>query len=127
MGDTMDDIRVYCGLDYEKCPVFIATLRNDDDLRRETAKEWSALFTEYIGREVKAEDIHCTGCWAESGVFIGCVNCVIRNCCRKRGLETCAYCDEYEQCNMIKGFLSNPDYQQVKDTLEKMRKKESAG
>ena len=31
---------VYCGIDCVKCPIYIATKNNDEDLRKKTAEEW---------------------------------------------------------------------------------------
>ena len=33
----------YCGLDCEKCEARIATINNDNNLRKEVAKKWSEL------------------------------------------------------------------------------------
>lgn len=52
----------YCGLDCERCPVFVATAKNDDALRRETAEQWSGLYGAYIAdhlgrRQLKPEEM----------------------------------------------------------------------
>jgi hypothetical protein len=33
-----------CGLTCEECPVFIAMVNTDNDLRQKTAKEWPKLY-----------------------------------------------------------------------------------
>ncbi len=43
------------GLDCCFCPTFIATKNNNDELRQETAKNWSKVF----GASIKLKDINC--------------------------------------------------------------------
>lgn len=47
-----------CGLDCEKCDARLATLNNDDELRRKTAELWSKLNS----AEITPQMINCTGC-----------------------------------------------------------------
>lgn len=47
-----------CGLDCEKCDARLATLNNDDELRRKTAELWSKLNS----ADITPEMINCTGC-----------------------------------------------------------------
>ncbi len=65
----------YCGMDCSKCPVFIATARNDDMLRQKTARDWTnsyAKILETVGIEsLRPEDINCLGCRSEQGHFFG--------------------------------------------------------
>ena len=87
----------YCGLDCEVCPVFIARKHDDDELRLKTAQEWSALYAEYLGKDrLTKEDISCNGCLSNADVFVGCVHCPIRKCCREKQLNTCAQCHQYQ-------------------------------
>ena len=50
-----------CGLDCEKCDARIATLANDNALRKKTA----ALWTELNGVTILPEMINCVGCRVE--------------------------------------------------------------
>ena len=50
-----------CGLDCEKCDARIATLTNDNALRKKTA----ALWTKLNGVTILPEMINCTGCRTE--------------------------------------------------------------
>lgn len=121
----------YCGLNCEDCPVFIATVNNDDDLRQETAKEWSERYAQFLEKELRPEDMYCSGCKSEVGfLFIGCKKCPIRKCCKGKEYITCANCEEYEVCEILNGFFSV--HPQAKDNLDRMRmssyrKKESSG
>ena len=111
----------YCGLNCIECPVFIATVNDDNELRRKTAKEWGKLYSEYIGKkELLLEDMNCQGCQSDGDIrFIGCKNCPIRKCCKGKNLITCADCDEYETCEMINGFFTSAP--QAKENLDKIR------
>ena len=115
----------YCGLNCNKCPVLIATANNDDVLRQKTAKEWSDLYAEILSKvgiyDLKSEDINCRGCRSNLGLFVGCVNCLIRKCCLEKKIITCASCNEYESCDMLKGFYSFAVHQSAKDNLDKIR------
>lgn len=114
----------YCGLPCVTCPLYIAKLNNDNRLRIKTAKEWQKLYGEFLnGIKLKPEDMECSGCRAESGVFIGCAVCPIRRCCYEKRLETCASCAEYESCGMISGFLNEPSNTPARENLDKLRTK----
>lgn len=110
-----------CGLKCEECPVFVATLNDDNEVRRATAEEWGRLYSDYIGKkELSLEDMNCRGCRSDSGPrFVGCENCPIRRCCTGRNLATCADCDEYGTCQMINGFFTTAP--QAKENLDRIR------
>ncbi|MFC1955920.1 DUF3795 domain-containing protein, partial [Chloroflexota bacterium] len=109
-----------CGLDCEACPVFIARATNDDELRVQTAKEWSELYAEYLGHSLKPSDMNCNGCHSDN-TFVGCQSCPIKKCGQVKGFTSCADCKEYESCEMLNGFYSVPSHQQAKTNLDKMR------
>lgn len=115
----------YCGLNCSKCPIFIATTRNDDALRQKTAREWTDLYAgilESVGIEsLKPEDMNCSGCRSEHGRFFGCEKCTIRPCCQEKNLATCAGCSEYESCDILKGFYSFDIHRPAKETLDRIR------
>lgn len=92
------DNKSYCGIDCLDCPVYIATINDDDDLRRKTAEEWGALYN----REFKKEDIVCYGCKSDK-LFILCEKCDIRECNIEKEINTCSQCTIYP-CNRIKKF-----------------------
>ncbi|MCJ7630946.1 DUF3795 domain-containing protein, partial [Candidatus Bathyarchaeota archaeon] len=78
-----------CGLNCEECPVFVATTDNDYNLRQTSAKEWSVLYADYLGKALEPSDINCKGCHSEYTSFIGCINCPIKQCCSEKSLGTC--------------------------------------
>lgn len=111
-----------CGLDCGNCPVLIAAKNNDHELRAKTAKEFSELYKDYLGGyPVKPEDVNCSGCQSENGIFRGCELCPIRKCCHEKNFTTCANCIEYSQCKMLSGFYSIPAHRHAKDNLDKLR------
>ena len=113
----------YCGVNCETCPVFTATVNDDEELRRKTFEEWSKLYAGYIGKDDLApKDMNCTGCRSETDVFAGCLNCPIRRCSSEKNYATCADCEKYATCDMLNGFYSVPAHQPAKDTLDSLRK-----
>ena len=40
-GKSMKAMLGCCGLDCEKCGAYLATINNDDEMRKQTAKLWS--------------------------------------------------------------------------------------
>ncbi len=94
----MNDLIACCGLDCSTCDAYIATLNNEDELRRQTAEKWTTL---YNAPNITAEMINCTGCRME-GVKIGhCNECDIRNCVHAKGLATCGDCSELDACEIV--------------------------
>ncbi|MBR5049479.1 MAG: DUF3795 domain-containing protein [Erysipelotrichaceae bacterium] len=93
----------YCGLDCEKCDARIATINDDDELRRKTAELWSQL----NHAEITPEMINCTGCRMEGVKFPFCQSmCPIRQCCQLKELANCGHCPQMDSCeklNMITG------------------------
>jgi hypothetical protein len=107
----------YCGINCTECPAYIATQKNDDRLRAETAKKWSEMFK----ASIKPQDINCDGCVTDSQRLFSQVSvCEIRKCARNKNIKYCAYCAEYP-CPKLKelfGFVP-----EAKATLEEIRKK----
>ncbi len=106
-----------CGLTCSECPAYIATQKNDDALRAETAKKWSEMFK----ADIKPTDINCDGCQSESPrLFSYCAVCEIRKCAREKKVETCADCPEYS-CKKLDEFLAQVP--EARKMLEELRKK----
>lgn len=103
-----------CGIDCTQCDAYIATKTNDmEALQRmadETRKQFNIEFT--------AEQSRCTGC-SSDGIKIGYTSqCAVRLCAIEKGVENCAYCDDFG-CETISGFLANAP--KAKEHLEKIR------
>ena len=91
----------YCGVNCDECGALIATRDSDEAKRAEVAREWSQKF----GVEMKPEVINCMGCSSDGPLFFYCNMCDIRTCASRRGLATCAHCDEYA-CETLEKFLT---------------------
>jgi hypothetical protein len=94
----MEKIIACCGLNCATCDARIATISNDDVLRKATAEKWRAAFN---APDLTYGMINCTGCREEGVKFSHCEQCEIRNCAKAKGLETCGDCKDLETCNLI--------------------------
>lgn len=94
----MNKLIACCGLNCESCGAYIATLKNDDELRKQTAEEWQKMFN---APSINPESINCTGCRPEGTKFAHCHDCQVRNCVKNKGFETCAQCEELESCKIV--------------------------
>ncbi len=95
----MKDLIGYCGLDCEKCGARIATIKDDDKLREETAKLW----TELNGFEITKDMINCLGCKGAGLKTYFCDQlCEIRRCAEPKQYNTCGECSEWEGCEKLK-------------------------
>ena len=110
----MKEIISYCGLKCNECDAYIATKTNDDKKREETAKLWS----QHYKADLKPEDINCEGCLSTGEiVFSHCKVCKVRECCRGKSLQNCAYCPDYACETLEQYFKMAP---QMKQTLDEI-------
>lgn len=97
----MEKIISCCGLDCATCDARIATIRNDDVLRKATADKWATM---YNVPGMSPSMINCTGC-REEGVKLAHANvCEIRKCADAKGFKTCGECKDMETCNLVSGI-----------------------
>lgn len=102
----MKKMIAYCGLNCEKCDAYIATVNDDQALREKTAKLWAEL----NNAPILPEHINCQGCRMEGIKTCFCDSlCKIRQCARKRGVETCGECSAMETCGKVAVVISNND------------------
>jgi hypothetical protein len=94
----MNNLISCCGINCEGCEARIATLKNDDALRAETAKKWAKQFN---SPEINITNINCVGC-RETGVKMGhWGECKIRLCAVEKGYQTCGECEQMNQCELV--------------------------
>ena len=94
----MERIIACCGLNCATCDARIATMANDNELRKSTAEKWQKL---YNSPEIAPESINCTGC-TEPGVKLGhWSECQVRNCAIAKGYKTCSECKDLTICAII--------------------------
>jgi len=109
----MEKIIACCGLNCAVCDARIATLANDNQLRSQTAEKWGVHFN---APNITPEMINCTGC-REAGIkFNHCSGCEIRKCADSKNFNTCAECNELENCSIVKNL-----HQFVPEALENLR------
>jgi hypothetical protein len=94
----MEKLISCCGLNCAACDARIATIKNDDELRKTTADKWQAAFN---APDLSYEMINCTGCREQGVKFNHCTDCQIRNCVKGKGFNTCAECKEMETCSIV--------------------------
>lgn len=88
----------YCGLDCETCEARIATINDDNELRKKVAIKWSEL----NGVEITPEMLVCTGCRIDGVKTPYCESlCPIRQCALEKKLETCGNCSEMNACEKV--------------------------
>ncbi|MGD8456437.1 MAG: DUF3795 domain-containing protein [Anaerolineales bacterium] len=103
-----------CGLECTKCGAYIATQNNDLEALQKMADEAKKQYN----LDYTAEQSRCTGCLSDGVKIQYTDQCEVRRCAVERGVENCAYCDEYG-CETISGFLANAP--KAKENLEKIR------
>ena len=100
----MNRFIAYCGLDCETCEARLATVNDDDALRRKVAALWSELNQV----EITPEMIHCAGCRIDGVKTPYCESlCPIRQCAMERGAETCGSCGEMASCEKLGAIIGN--------------------
>lgn len=93
-----------CGLDCEKCEARIATINNDDKLRREVALKWSDLNRVKITKDM----INCLGCRMNGVKTPFCDKyCPIRKCALLKKMKTFKDCNKAETCDKLRMVISN--------------------
>jgi hypothetical protein len=109
----MEKIISCCGLNCATCDARIATISNDDVLRKATAEKWSKM---YNAPNMSPDMINCTGC-REPGVKLQHASvCEIRKCADIKNFVTCAECPDLETCNLVE-----PIHKHVPEALINLR------
>ena len=97
----MEKLISCCGLDCAACDARIATINDDNVLRKATADKWATM---YDVPDMSPSLINCTGC-REPGVKLAHASvCEIRKCADTKGFKTCGECMEMETCNLVSGI-----------------------
>ena len=107
MEEKMKQMIGYCGLNCERCDAYLATVRDDRQLREKTAKLWAEL----NHAPILPEHINCLGCRMDGVKTVFCESmCGIRQCARKKGVATCGDCPELEACSIVGTILANDPF-----------------
>jgi hypothetical protein len=97
----MEKLISCCGLNCATCDARIATVNNDDELRKATAEKWRI---QYNAPDMSPEMINCTGCREPGAKLAHASVCEIRKCVDSKGFNTCGECRELETCNLVSGI-----------------------
>ena len=99
----------YCGLNCQGCPIYFMTRETDEIKKEKMVFDIISVCKEKYGIEYSAADItDCDGCKSETGrIFKACANCKIRNCAIDKGIENCAYCEDYACDNLMELFKTD--------------------
>jgi hypothetical protein len=117
-----DKLIAPCGLDCAACPAYTATVKDDDELRAETAKQWAAH-----GFTGGPEEVNCLGCMSAEAPAIFSDHCPVRMCVVERGVESCAHCGEFACPTLEKhwDFLGKKD--EARANLKTLRRPPDTG
>lgn len=95
-----EQILAYCGLLCNECPIYIATINNDQKAKAEWAEKCSNDKCKF-----EPEDMNCLGCFkvdvAKSKM---CSGCEVRACGVQKDIENCAGCDQYP-CALVEKYV----------------------
>jgi hypothetical protein len=115
----MNRIVAMCGLVCNDCIAFIATQKDDDEMRSKVVEAWSTK-----DDPLKLEDVDCDGCTIGKRLHSFCDICDVRMCGLERKIETCAQCEEFS-CDKLEKLWSGfqtVSAEEAKTNLEKIRK-----
>ena len=92
------ECKCYCGHDCARCITYIATQRNDDNLRKQS----QSFYKERFGLDIPLEKFNCRGGRTDK-IFELCQACPFRKCCIDRNISSCNLCPEYP-CATLKDY-----------------------
>jgi hypothetical protein len=113
--EKMEKMIAYCGLVCTDCGAYIATQKNNDNLRKQVAEKW----TKEYNHPFKPEDINCDGCIPVAGPHVGhCGMCEIRKCGQEKGVLNCGWCNDYSCAKTDEFFKMVPDAKKTLDAVK---------
>jgi hypothetical protein len=91
----MDKMLSLCGYRCDLC----AARSDDPAVRQKLVDGWR----KYLGHQMyTSENVRCDGC--KSDGKLADKTCPVRPCAMEKGLDSCAYCDEFP-CDKLKGLI----------------------
>ena len=93
----MEKMIGYCGYNCHLC----AARSDDPALRQRMVDGWRKIFGH---QNYTAENVKCDGCLSDGRIADK--NCKARPCAKEKGVENCAYCDEFP-CDKIKHLMAS--------------------
>jgi len=116
----MESQTAFCGLDCSNCPIHLATLEVNLDVKAKMRVEIADMLAKIYHTTPKPDIIcDCDGCKIIDGrLFAGCAKCEIRVCAMDMKLENCAYCNSFPCDKLNRHFAFDPG---SKSRLEEIR------
>jgi len=93
----MTEMIGYCGYNCHLC----AARSDDPAVRQRLVDGWRKIFGH---QDYTAENVKCDGCLSDGRVADQ--QCQARPCAREKGVESCAYCNEFP-CEKIKHLIGS--------------------
>jgi len=93
----MEKMIGYCGYDCHLC----AARSDDPALRQRMVDGWRKIFGH---QNYTAENVKCDGCLSDGRIADK--SCKARPCAKEKGVENCAYCDEFP-CDKMKHLMGS--------------------
>ena len=94
----MKELFCYCGHNCARCLTYLATLTNDEKLRKQSQSFYKTEF----GIDIPLADIQCLG-GRSSDILYLCKECPFIKCCKEHKTEICSECCDYP-CEKIKDY-----------------------
>ena len=94
----MNQLMCCCGHDCSRCLTYLATINNDENLRKQSQSFYKTEFA----IDIPLKDIHCLGGRSED-VFCLCKECLFIKCYKEHEIEMCSECCDYP-CEKIKDY-----------------------
>ena len=115
----MEESLAYCGLICQTCQIYLATREPDKEKKYKMRADIAREITKHYGGETKSEDVgDCDGCKTEGGRLFSNNDCPMRTCAIEKGIDNCAYCDDYTCEALEKLFTTDPG---ARERLDKIR------
>ena len=111
----------YCGIDCERCPVYIFTAGGDRKIFDDFVDQ---LVENYGGSREDYEQYRCVGCRGQGEKPPHCSTCDVAMCAKVRNFQTCAQCGGYNRCTVLRNQWESA-IQPARENLERLR--EDAG
>ncbi len=94
----------YCGINCTECSAYKATVTTDKDLMQhvqDTFGDGKGTLRDWV----------CLGCLSAEPAFMAkyCENCKIRGCAIEHGVDNCAACPDYDECEQLHAFIKTED------------------
>ncbi len=111
----MEQMIAYCGLECTRCPAYLATQADDDEMRDKAA----AYYNRKFGFNITRKDINCDGCKSTSGRKLAyCQKCNLKKCAEGKKIDNCSFCDDSPCDNLGNFHKFSPEAKESFETLK---------